>query len=311
MLEEKLMEATDRITETQRMVESIPFNCILIDREGMVNYINQPAYNTLKRLENCFAKKIDDLKGSSFLSLHKKFEKWGKNFSEIMMENKKLVVDAGAEKLYFSIRRADFCKKIDHFLVVLESFEHTSDIQKSHDFSTKNLIECMEILQRISFRMEALSGRVEAVNGCLKSVKTEIPKLAKEATEALSRPSGDAASVVSSIAQQSNLLALNATIEAARAGEAGKGFAVLANEIKDLSKQAKAVAQELESVKKSGEVARELMGKINSQIDEQKASSDNEKLSHSIKAIGEGIGDVKAELGKLKDWSDALLKDFR
>lgn len=49
---------------------------------------------------------------------------------------------------------------------------------------------------------------------------------------------GQVVEAIQDISEQTNLLALNATIEAARAGEAGKGFSVVANEVKDLAKQA-------------------------------------------------------------------------
>jgi methyl-accepting chemotaxis protein len=45
------------------------------------------------------------------------------------------------------------------------------------------------------------------------------------------------ASMITAIANKTNLLALNATIEAAHAGEAGRGFAVVAQEVKALAAQ--------------------------------------------------------------------------
>ena len=51
--------------------------------------------------------------------------------------------------------------------------------------------------------------------------------------------------IVATLAQQINIFALNASIEAARSGEAGRGFTVVANEIKELSKETFKIADEI------------------------------------------------------------------
>lgn len=110
---------------------------------------------------------------------------------------------------------------------------------------------------------------------------------------------GDIVSLISDIADQTNILALNAAIQAAMAGDAGRGFAVVADEVQRLAER-------------SANAAKQVAGLVKTiQTDTNEAVSSMEQTTSEVVKGAQLAHDAGRALGEIQNVSTTLAELIR
>ena len=110
-------------------------------------------------------------------------------------------------------------ENIERTMTETEALSQYADNIRETSEAMRNTIRALsEVNSNTEQAMDEISAQILSTNESVVKIK-------------------DAAGLITSIAEETNLLSLNASIEAARAGEQGRGFAVVADQIQKLSEQ--------------------------------------------------------------------------
>ncbi len=189
----------------------------------------------------------------------------------------------------------------EHMKIMGENITETSDEVEQLDTNAASMQQSSEKASETLEKLRTINSDVERI---ISDVKEQTIR-----TNNSVQKIQDATSIISSIAEETNLLSLNASIEAARAGESGRGFAVVAGQIKKLAEQSNTSSQEIddtakalmEDSTKAVELMKQMQDIIMSQSESMKETQEVvENVLSEIESSMKSIELIKASTQKLE-----------
>ena len=170
-----------------------------------------------------------------------------------------------------------------------------------------NLISNADHMKKASDEATATLAALEKINQHAKEAIDVIYEQTNTTNESALKIR-EATSLITSIAEETNLLSLNATIEAARAGEQGRGFAVVASQIQKLAEQSNESTRQIENIIDSlisdSQKAVETMGEVKTIMESQ--SENVEKTDAIFTEVKSGITSSIEGVNKIADKTKRL-----
>lgn len=160
----------------------------------------------------------------------------------------------------------------------------------------QNAQAASESAMQASEASSAGSGNVVEAVKLTESTNTSLEDSARMVQELVDKIQSIARVVgsISEISDQTNLLALNAAIEAARAGEHGRGFAVVADEVRNLSRRTQAFTNDIRTT--IGELTQVSEGSLAAIEIGQTRSRET---TYAIRQVGEALALIERAIGEV------------